>query len=191
MDALKCKWDGNPAIAKAIAEGVIDPDYHERILESMEDVLLEAGITRDALLNSALNYYATPELISWLKSDSKGLVITGDFPHLEKSMMALGAVYIRNYISSKVYIVEELVRDAKEGTYHSSSYKMILVPNFCLSKKDSGTLPSWQSGLLLGVLTKRLTQDKRTVLYVSSMEALKELYGMAFYKHVSEHYVIL
>jgi hypothetical protein len=178
---------------KAYKEGVLDKEYHARLIEDMSAMCSTAGITPEYLWTS-MSEYLTEEEADWvihLKNTSgNGLLFTGklDIP-VENKMMSMAGACLRNYMDARVMPVQDVVAGAKSNKIELPS--VLLIPNLCLDKGTESSLPPWQVSLLLGHLYRRLSQNLRTVVYVADLAMLGKTYGTAFKDHLTTNYHVV
>lgn len=173
--------------------GILDKEYHERLLADLDRVSEIAGIP-SYFVWSKLSEFCSTEDVAWVKGIRKGkdhgLVYVGTFETpIEDRMMAIAGACLRNYIDARMMSVQEVINRLKGDTMPQPT--VLLIPNFCLSKADGGDIPVWQTSSLLGLLYTRLARGLKTVMYVGSMETLQHTYGESFKKHLIAHYKII
>lgn len=178
---------------EAFSSGVLDKEYHARLLIDLERFTAMAGIP-PAFVWTRLSSYCSLEEIAWVqgmrRGEDYGLCYFGELGvPVEDKMMAIAGACLRNYIDAKVMPVQAVLSMLKEDK--SPSATVLLIPNFCLGKEEGGAIANWQSSSLLGMLYSRLAQNLKTVIYISSEEALEKNYGDAFLKHVKSHYTMI
>lgn len=170
--------------------GIMDKEYHSRLIADLENVSMVAGIP-PSMVWSRLSEYCGQHEIDWVKhmrdDQSAGMVYVGvyDVP-VEDKMMAIAGALLRNHIDARMMIVQDVIAALKDGDMPFP--KVLLIPNFCLDKKNGGDIPTWEVSQLMGLLLSRMARGKKTILYVGSMTSLEIQYGSAFRKHIEAHY---
>lgn len=172
-------------------EGLLDRDYHSRLVADGSAAIAAAGILPH-MLWSKLSDYCSEEEISWVRAIRKqdtrpGLLLMGKSTvSVESRMMAMTGACLRNYIDARLLTVQDVLALLKTDTMVSPT--VLMIPNFCLDKGNGGDIATWQVSALLGLLVSRLTKGLRTVLYASSMQAVEMNYGDSFRSHLQTHY---
>lgn len=184
--------------AEAIQRGIIDPEYHARLIADINRHARTAGIPPKFIV-SKLSDFCTPPEIEWVRNlnlgKDNGMVYVGKIPTpahrtsavaMEDKMSAIAGACLRNFTSAQVMSVQEVLALLKTDDMPTPT--VLLIPNFCLDQGSGGTLPAWQISSLLGMLYSRLSKNLQTVLYVSSEKALVTSYGEPFWTHITAHY---
>lgn len=176
---------------KVFKEGLLDKEYHERLIADLDRMAAKAGIPVDFVWSKLSSFCSTAD-IEWVsrmrEGKDQGLVYTGtNFTvPVEDKMMAIAGACLRNYINAKMMPVQEVLSLLKKDAMVKPT--VLLIPNFCMAKDDVSSVAPWQAASLLGMLYSRLAQNQKTVLYVGSMAALEEAYGEALARHLKAHY---
>lgn len=170
--------------------GIMDKDYHARLIAGLEGVARVAGIP-PFMAWSRMSQYCSDEDMKWFRKmrddQEAGLVYVGHHAiPVEDKMMAITGAFLRNYIDARIMVVQDIIKRMKTDTMPSPA--VLLIPNFFLEKGGGGDIPTWEVSSLLGLLYSRMAQGLKTVLYVGSMTALEQSYGTAFKKHIETHY---
>lgn len=177
----------------AFDDGILDKDFHARLLQALEEVAQTAGIPH-AFTWTKLSDYCEQGTMEWVASIKDGLggglafVGQTDMP-VEDKMMAITGCCLRNYVDGRMMTVQDVLNRLRKDQMPSPT--VLLIPNFSMDKANGGDIPAWQVSSLLGLLYQRLAQAKKTVLYIGSMETLESDYGSAFRKHLEAHYTII
>lgn len=178
---------------EVFAIGILNKDYHERLLSDIDRVAAVAGIPT-YFVWSRLSQYCTDEDVAWVKKMRAGndhglaYVGTSDKPVLDR-MMAITGACLRNYTDARMMSVQDVIRLLKAGDMPSPT--VLLIPNFCLGASMGGNIPSWEVSSLLGLLYSRLAKNLKTVLYVESLAVLEKGYGAPFRQHIESHYSVI
>jgi len=169
--------------------GCLDASYHARLIEMMDDVCRMANIQRQYVTTPAAQFCSEAE-VAWLQRyrddniSRMGLVITRRHNPIAV-MAAMTGALIRNYIDARVQLTHELIdMDPREIT-------VIAVPNFYLHSANAGAVAKWEAPLILEWLYARYNAGKKCILYVESMQALRNEYGNAIFDFLVNNYVIL
>ncbi len=169
--------------------GILDPEYHGRLIETLDDVLRQANVQRQFVINTASNW-CTPAEIAWLSSirdpelSKSGLVLSRRHNPLA-TMAAMTGALLRNYIDCRVILTRELMEmQPREVT-------VVAVPNFYLHSSNAGKVAAWESPLVLEWLYARFNADKKCILYVENMDALRAEYGNEIYEFLINNYVCM
>jgi len=181
----------------AVVEGVIDLDYHDRLLADLDRFTQKAGILPRYVVTK-LSSYCSPQERNWIRhlnlGENNGLIFIGNKSQvtIENKMMAMAGAFLRNYINAEFMPLQKLLWLLKDD--ETPECKVLLIPNFCIELSDlssGAVLPAWQIATLLGLLYSRLSKNQHTVLAIDSWEALEEQYGKTFVRFFKAHYCIL
>jgi len=177
----------------AIDNGLIDEREHDQLLADINGVIRQAGIPVEYVWTSIKEFCADDEVdyVASIKKDDSalGMMYIGTFEGrpVNERMMSIAGACLRNYINAKVMTVQDVLSALKTDSMPSPT--VLLIPNFCMGKKSGGHLAEWEKSNLLGLLYKRQQEDKKTVLYLSSMEDMEADYGKPFVDHVKGKFV--
>lgn len=176
------------ALAQAVEDQIIDPEYHQQLLADLPALTRQAGITEKYVWHSMTKYCSDRELdyvLSIKQEDCPlGMYYIGQFdtPVIER-MMAIAGACLRNYLNAKVMTVYDVLECLKEGTMPSPT--VLLIPDFY----DGGSVPEWKKTGLLSMLYKREQQGKKTILYVANEKGLRKEYGQPFMDHIEQKFI--
>jgi hypothetical protein len=179
--------------AAAFASGLLNKDYHERLLADLPQLVEKANVPLHAVW-SRLSEYCTEEEVNWVRtlrgSPDSGLAFVGKTFKVvpEDKMMAITGACMRNYTDARVYSVQEVIARLKSDSMPMPT--VLLVPNFCLDKDSGGDMPSWEITHLMGLLLTRSSKGLKTILYCSSMTSVEKQYGDNFRKHLEAKYAL-
>jgi len=179
--------------AAAFKSGLLDRDYHERLLSDLPQLVAKAGVPMHAVW-SRLSDYCTAEEIAWVRdlrcTPDNGIVFYGDHfaVPVEDKMVAIAGVCLRNYTDARLMPVQEVIRRLKDDDMPTPS--VLLIPNFCLPKDGGGDMPTWETTHLMGLLINRMGKGLKTILYCSSLETAEKQYGKAFRAHLESGYAL-
>lgn len=178
---------------EAFSSGLLDKDYHERLLADLTKVTQVAGIPAKYVW-SKLSAYCGHDELAWVRSirhvATDGLAYTGKLSiPVDNKMFAITGAMLRNYIDARVMTVQDVLQKLKDGDMPTPT--VLLIPNFCIEKGEGGDIPQWQASSLLGLLYSRAAKEQKTVIYITSKVVLEKQYGSAIASHVEAHYQIL
>lgn len=174
--------------------GLLDPDYHARLILDIDRHSRNAGIPPKFVV-SRLSKYCTINEIQWVRrmnlGNDNGMLYIGEQTTIaiEDKMSAIAGACLRNYISAQVMSVQEVLALLKGDDMVTPT--VLLIPNFYIGKSSGGSLPAWQISSLLGLLYSRLAKNLHTIVYVQSKEGLIADYGNPFWQHFQSHYFIV
>lgn len=174
----------------AFDQGILDADFHERLLSDLDQVTEVAGIPKE-MVWSRMVEYCVPDEIAWVKnmrtSKDHGLAYVGaQEKAISQKMFAVVGACLRNYIDARIMSVQEVLSRLKNDVMPQPT--VLLIPNFSMIKGNGGDIPQWQVSSLLGLLYTRLARGLKTVVYIESMEELDKFYGASFRKHLDSYY---
>lgn len=187
----------NTLAKDALESGLMDSDYHERLIADIQGVVKQAGIPEPYVWTPMSQYCGETEVDFVINLSTHvdsikpvfGLVYIGKIEGspVNDRMMSIAGACLRNYINAKVMVVGDVISALREGQMPSPT--VLLIPNFFMGKDGSGKVAEWETPLLLDMLYKRQQEGKQTVLYVSDLEALEAEYGHAFTDHIDGKFV--
>lgn len=180
-----------------MAEVVLLPDRHERIIANQDKIARRAGITLPHL-HYNMTYHGCSEQerefvkqVLRLRSKMRypGLLYTGEEEHMDSRMRAMAGAFIRKYVDARVVSVWNLIKDleAREGEYNAT---VLLIPNLYTvlhGKQYTG----YHVSKLHDFLMDRVIHAKVTAVYVEDLARLGKEYGRALPELFREHYLTL
>jgi hypothetical protein len=177
--------------AEAYESGLLNREYHERLLLNAESVTKKAGVPLATLWSKLSNVCVKNMDYDWVRdlkrSEDGGLLYLGpQSVPVEEKMRGIVGVCLRNYTDARLVSVQRVIKQVKDDELGSPT--VLLIPNFCLAS-DTG-LKDWQAHELLGLLIDRATEGKKTVLYGDSWEAIETTYGPMLREHLETYYAI-
>lgn len=148
----------------AMLDGVI----HARLIKDMTSVCDRAAVSPSSLQSSAALVCAESDL-DWLihfrESGMPGLKMTGKGSLVR--CMAITAALLRNFIDARIRTVDQVIDDPVDCS-------VLVCPNlYTLGVKN---MPPWRVQKLYDTLVVRYTQDLPTVVWVESLDGVKD-YG--------------
>jgi len=180
----------NEVFKEALHDGVLNVEFHERLLADLDRVVEIAGIPA-SFVGAKLSDYCKGKDYEWVKgvkdTGTYGLCYVGkQDPLVEDKMMAIAGTLLRNYIDARVMSLQTVFALLRDGALPTPT--VLLIPNFCVHKGDGGTVAPWQIPLLLGLLIDRMGKGLKTVVGVASMSGLEESYGSLIAEHIKKHF---
>jgi hypothetical protein len=173
---------------------LLNDDVHGPLLKNIAEYCSMAGIPERLIYQSASNfltdkqYQTFSQIKTFPERGLAGVVLYGNLQKpVEDIMGIITAVCLRNYIDARLMTVKKILDILKQSTEFSPS--VILIPNFFISKLQGGHQADWDISTLLGFLMDRYNSGKITIVYVSSLINLRQEYGVAFYDHLTNHYI--
>jgi hypothetical protein len=179
--------------AEAYAPGILSPENHARLVVDLDRVAKGAHVPKQYIYRHRMAEFCGPDELNWVKTfrrnESAGICYVGNVLHVEQRMLVIAGALLRNFVDARVHTVQEVSDAVRAGTELEG--RVILVPNFHLSKGNGGDIPSWQVSGLLGFLYRRFANETKTVIYVASMKMLQAEYGRSFQEHIEDHFMIV
>ncbi len=178
---------------EAFETGVLDREYHARLLAGLPRWAGTAGIPVEFVWTK-MSQYCTQEEIDWVKNmrtgKDQGLIYVGKSTiPVEDRMMAIAGACLRNYVDARLMSVQQVLAKLKDDDMPECT--VVLVPNFCMAKADTVSAAPWESAALLGWLYSRMSRGNKTILYVGDMKRLEAMYGESMAKHLTSHYTFI
>lgn len=180
-------------VEQAYESQVLDKVFHHRLVQNLSQVAEFAGVPVPVICKSAKGECQPSELeyIQNLKTHAAngvyGLALVGTTEtSINSRLMSLAGVCLRNYIDARVLAVQQVLAMLKAGEAITST--VLLIPNFCVGKSNGGSIPEWQVSQLLGLLYERQAQALQTVVYIESMQVVRQEYGGSIRTHVEQNF---
>ena len=157
---------------------VIDPDFHDRLIQNLEGFARDANITPFWIGEPAQDHLPDT-VLEWLRGirnpQSHDLLLDNS-SKLDGQVVcsAMAGALLRNYIGVKVMSLSDFIMTVEK--HSPASETCVLIPNFH-TKGDSASLAPWRRGLLLDGLVKRQLAGHRTVLITNDAKAAGVDYG--------------
>ena len=177
--------------------GVLVKEHHERLVADLHNYARDAGIAPRWLWTPMAEEcglqeieYAKQFKQYRLNGKVSGLVYirsAQDETPIEPRMSALTGVLVRNFIRARMMTLGTVLDLCASGEPPDAT--CLLIPNFFLSKKEGGTIASWQVSALYDLLVKRQLTGLQTVLCVSSLKDMRNEYGLAFGSLIESNYI--
>ena len=172
-------------------------DFHRPLLREVERITREANIPR-SMLHTSMTQYCSEIEVGYIRQLKK-LASQGVFGFayvgakmsapVPQRMMAMAAACLRNYISARLMNLQDVISALR--TDAMPDVRLLLIPNFHLSRSDRKPLPEWQASMLSGMLYNRQAAEQQTVVYVHDLEDLAVKYGMPFRQHIENHFRLI
>lgn len=169
---------------------VLVPESHARLVENLDSVAQTARVPKKYIYLSIQDTCNDKEK-EWAgryrKEGKAGLVYLSTASNVTERMMALTGAFIRNFKDARMYTVQDIVEDLKEGSMDDCT--VLAIPNFHISGKGGKSIPAWQTSSLMGLLLHRYISEKPTLLYIADWESLSKDYGTAMKDHIQSNYI--
>jgi hypothetical protein len=178
----------------AVASNLIDQDVHGPLLRDMDRILSNANVPAGHLFTSMASY-CTAEEIDYVRAIRRqtalniyGLLYVGETPTLPVTdrMLAIAAACLRNYLSAKVMVLQEVLAALRADDMPSPT--VLLIPNFYIGQHQGQKVPDWHVSNLLGLLYARQANGQQTVLYVQNVDRLAAVFSPALKIHLETHF---
>jgi hypothetical protein len=181
--------------SKHYESGVLSVEHHNRLVEDIDNIAAQSNILTKSI-TTRMDAICSLDEITWVQNfrahkeaGTAGLAYVGKIDKVTDRMMLIAGACIRNFIDARLYTIQEVVEGLKTGDlYHP---RVMLIPNFHISKEVGGGLPSWQISQLLGFLMNRYTAGNITILYIHNMKILASEYGSPVENLIREHYKLI
>jgi hypothetical protein len=173
-----------------MSTAVLDEVVHHRLIQELEHIAAMARIPASMIKTTSVPYL-TPERQEWLlnfhtlraNGTASAYMLGKQDKSVDRVMMAMAAVLIRNFVDARVYSLASLI----EADADMVSPTVLFVPNFQNSFHGK-PLASWQVQKLYSILLDRFVQNKVSVVYVDDFQVLEKDYGTSLREHVEQNY---
>ena len=188
---------------QAFEHGVLDEERHARLVSDLDNVALTAGIfgypefvwmplsdTCGAAEITWIEHHKNVQDGNYTGKRTFGGVYTGQVkdPDVMVRMMALAGCFVRNFVDARVITRQVLMERLDQGDEPDAS--VALIPNFFdVQKGGKSPLLDWKISQLQGWLLHRFQRGLGTVLYVSNMSLLGNLWGTDMRDHIGKHLI--
>lgn len=180
------------------ASGVLKKEVHERLVMNIDHYARDAGIQPHWVWTPLAETCTEQELDyvrQYPKHRREGLVaglvylpaLPTALPDVDKHMAAVAGAFTRNFIRARVMTLRTVLERLEDGD--SVEARVLLIPNFCLSKADGGDLPSWKAAMVYDLLVQRRAANLHTILYASSLLEAGKTYGSACLRLLDQNYL--
>jgi len=183
--------------AEAETKSILHKEFHARLLSDLEHYAGVAGIPQH-MIHEPMAKYCSPEECDWIKNiklhrekGMAGLCLTGinkEYP-VERRMMAMAAALLRNYVDARVLTMHSLLGEYENGEVESPT--VLLIPNFYVEYSGGKTNTNWQVQILQDLLMSRMVAGKITIIYVQSLEGLRERFGESLGTFIEAQWTVL
>lgn len=162
---------------------------HRLLKQAGPKIARQAGIPIACLYTSMEGQTSTAEVeyVRNYRRQAKrgiwGLVLHGPSPKgkpIFARLALMAGAFTRNFILAKIMPLQDVLLAEKDGEMPAPS--VLLIPNFCAK---GGKASDWEVTRLFSLLVRRSSCDQQTVLYVESLEVLKQVYGPDIYQHLT------
>ena len=168
------------------AAGALHRVEHESLVADLAGYAHDAGV-HPIRICTPLAGHCTPQEIDYIRKFNQhraggevhGLCYVGsDVVEVEDHMAAMAGALVRNFVRAKLMTVGTLLDLL--ANQQDPACSCLLIPNFFMPKIEGGSIAAWQVSSLLDLLLTRKAAGQQTIIYVSTMDALKKEYGTAF-----------
>src|SRR5271166_2149180 len=167
------------------ASGVLDEAQHARLVQDIARYAKDAGI-QPRWIASRMGDVCSPKELEYarkLNTHRAGGQIDGlcYFQETTKAdplahMNAMAGALVRNFVRARVMTLGTVFDHLAKGGKVEAS--LLLIPNFCLSKDEGGSIAPWQAQAMIDLLLQRSADGQQTVLYATDIAAVKAMYGL-------------
>jgi len=165
---------------------ILDPVIHQRLLADLDGVC-EIAQTPRKFVHASMVGHVTSEDLRYVKEYWKfknhgtlGYTMTGK---LDNRHLYIAGAFIRNFIDARVVSLNTLIPLQDKQGHMVPDPTVMVIPNLFVATHGKA-LTSWQIQSLYDLLMRRYAQDKSTIVYVESMDGLKNAYGPVFADHL-------
>lgn len=182
---MNATMEAKPALQKGV---------HDRLLQDIDHIASMSNVPVSMIKMSCSDYLGKG-VKSWLISYRKLKAIDMASAYMlgplkaspEKLMMAMAAVLIRNFIDARVYSLQGFLDLEGSAARQATA---VFIPNFQNSYHGK-PLASHQVQTLYSILLDRMTEDKVTVLYLDSIDQMRDQYGTSISEFITKNYTQL
>jgi hypothetical protein len=170
---------------------ILDQSYHARLLADIENVSAKARIPAH-MLHRSVTDFCSKEVVHWLKNwqenlegGKAGLCLTGVAKGVSigDQFMAITALFVRHYIDAR-YITLNRVMEGW-GTEDEEDPTVLVIPHLYIKGSGGKGATNWQIQDAYGMLLERFSRGKLTILYVQSIDGMREDYGPVIADHIA------
>ena len=161
-------------------------------LTDIKAIAEAAGIPTAAVCDPMVNAVCGPFECEWVRGHFSadytalsGLLYTGASTTVDVRMNALVGCFIRNFIDARKMTVSRLIADVEAGS--SPECTVLCLPDFLAEK--TGAMEPAQIERLYDLLVSRGSQERKTLLYVPSLDEARTAYGSDIADFLSTHFV--
>ena len=178
---------------EAFNSGLLNREYHDRLLMDLERLCAKAGVPTSAILLRLSDFCKKGQDYDWVRdfkiSPDAGLAYVGksDVPAADKMTAIVGAC-LRNYTDARMMVLQDVLAKLKDGAMDSPT--LLLIPNFYLGKDDGGDVATWETTRLLDLLLARQSEGKKTVIFAASLAGVEKAYGSSVRELIEGKYSI-
>lgn len=165
---------------------VLNKQRHERILLDLASVCRTAGI-QGKYLKESMTVYCDDTEVDWVRrfrqyeaEGKPGLALIGT-KNTDARCQAIAAALVRNFVDARVVPMNTLIEQREEGLIPH----VLLIPNLFVAS-TAKFFASWKIQGLYDTLLQRSAMNKPTVVYLESMNGLRETYGEPFAEFVAQ-----
>lgn len=177
---------------KYYAAGILVPEVHAQLVESMEGYCQVANIPDAFVYRIRMDKYCSADEINYVKTYKRtrrvgiaGFMYAGRSVGVDERMMAMTGAFLRNYIDARLMTIQQVTQKLKEGEDVDAS--VVLIPNFVSSSARSKP-PGWVVDSIQGWLLSRYARQRPIVAYIKSMVALRASWGDVVRDHFANRF---
>lgn len=172
--------------------GVLKEGVHDRLVADLANFAKDAAILPKWIM-TPLAEAAPTKVVSWVKEfhqhETSGLCLTGDPAKADDVCAAIAGALVRNFIRAQVYTLNQAIEAVQAGTMDDPS--CLILPNLFMGKALGSTLVDWRLQLIYDVIYSRHIAGRKTVVYVSDVQAMATEYGLAFAQTIKNNFDIV
>lgn len=175
-------------IEKPVANFVLDPVRHLRLIADLDHIAAVAGINPHYVRTSMVPYCDSTEVdyvvnFRLYRENHSGLLICGKDDTEERCFAICGAL-VRNFIDARVMTLTTLL-DAAEA-HATPDPTVLIVPNFYMCTYGK-TLPAWKVATIYDILLSRAAENRPTILGMDNYQTMKQSYGQSITNHLKKY----
>ena len=178
------------------ASGVLVEEHHSRLVQNLEGYAKDAGI-QSHWISTALADTCGPDEVEYVRnfistgpkarSRASATSVRTRTPTRRRAWPRSPGALVRNFIRARVMTLGTVLDQITKGG--SVDATVLLIPNFCLSKDEGGSIAAWQTQALYDLLIQRAADGLQTILYATSLADVGTIYGLAARRTIETHYL--
>ena len=179
---------------KLYEAGILDPEYHAKLVEGIDEVCEVAGVPRYYISHVSMNTQGCSEseieyvmkFRSWKNSNVAGMVYYGSVASYEDHMLAMVGAFLRNYIDARVITVQSVAERLRKGLDINGT--VLFIPNFFVGGNDY-EWADWDKMKVYDWLCSRKYEGKQTVIGCKSYKLMNNALGETIAAFISGHFM--
>lgn len=178
----------------AFEAGILDPSFHSRLLDNVDEFVSVAGIRPNFLWEPASSY-CTEEERKWVRNlksstDAGAVVVHKGSILAADACMALAGALLRNYIDARVIPLHTIISMLED--HDPPEPTVLFIPDLLSKDLIQKSIASWRVQEFVGLIMDRYNKNLKTVLY-SNYEGMqvRSIYGDAFLDLIQTHYTTI